>query len=497
MDVSIETPGPEIDGQPSIISFVGPGELKTYPYLLQLRLLINAAFTFKHTGPASNYLFPSDVQRLETDDQLPAEFGSETFTYIVSSLIPEDGGPPRLYATGSGSPFKPKTSHEGVPNRVTETFQMKTDLDLEKNEVWELKVLVVEPTLQNQGLGSLLMKLVEGEVVKRSAESRLQLSKLESSALDVEAPKLNNEIVIKRLVMALATSKEVNEAYYLKKGWVTTEVNPVGKAFNASRDWHALMSMDLSIKTTGPEINGQPSIISFFAPGQLKSYPYLLQLRLLVNVAFVSNHSGPASNYLFASDLQRLDTDDQLPAEFGSETFTYIISSLIPENGDPPRLYATGSGSPFKPRTPQPGVPEHVTKAFQMKTELDLKRHDVWELKVLVVDPTLQKQGLGGLLMKFVEGEIVKRSAESSLQLSKLESSIPAPNNGDADVEVSKSNDEIVARRLVMVLITVKEVNEAYYLRRGWVTTETNAMGRGFNASRDWHNCWMQKDVSI
>lgn len=256
--------------------------------------------------------------------------------------------------------------------------------------------------------------------------------------------------------------------------------------------------MDLSTQTPGPEVDGQPSIISFFAPGQLKGYPYLGPLRLLINAAFVANHCGPATNDLFPPSLTRLHTDDQLPAELGPETFTYVVSSLVPENGDPPRLYATCSGSPYNPKSPYtPGVgrTDGADEGGMQRTiALDVERNEFWELRMLVVNPVLQKQGLGGLLMTLVEGEIVRRSAETRLQLSKVESS---PKDGHANGDVQKMNGAIAAKKLVLTLTTCKEVNEAYYLRRGWLTTELKPMGNLFNASRDWNLCWMQRDVSI
>ncbi|KAG8987581.1 hypothetical protein FRB94_002612 [Tulasnella sp. JGI-2019a] len=256
------TPGPEINSQPSVISLLTPEQLKHYPYLTELRLLVNAAFESNHSGPTSNYLFPSTAQRHETNAQLLAGLGSDFFTYIISSPIP-DNGAPRIYASASGRVCIPQENQSDERPKELQFLQQTKAIDLEENEVWELRMLVVDPTLHKQGLASLLMKAVETEVVKRSMEKRPQLSKVASNGMtgngngDVLK---NKEPPIRKLILKLGTCREVNEAYYLRRGFVTTGIVQMPKGvYGASRAWEAC-SMQRNIHYTEEQI--LPSLIT-------------------------------------------------------------------------------------------------------------------------------------------------------------------------------------------------------------------------------------------
>ncbi|KAG9004198.1 hypothetical protein FRB94_002630 [Tulasnella sp. JGI-2019a] len=250
MDHLTRIPGPEINGQWSIISLLTPKQLKVYPYLQPLRNLVNAAFQSNHNGPVTNYLFPTDRQRLVTDDQLGSELGPSSFTFIISSPVSNDGsgGPPRLYASASGRPYIPKEAKKDLPKDIEAMHRTKVPIDLDKYEAWELKILVVDPTLQKQGLGSLLMKLVEAEVVKRSAQKRLQASKIESTG-GASDDIVKNGLMEKKVIMLLDGVKETVDEYYLRRGWVTTEVKPMENgALGASREWEAcFMQKDVTL----------------------------------------------------------------------------------------------------------------------------------------------------------------------------------------------------------------------------------------------------------
>ncbi|KAG8988490.1 hypothetical protein FRB94_002262 [Tulasnella sp. JGI-2019a] len=252
--------------------------------------------------------------------------------------------------------------------------------------------------------------------------------------------------------------------------------------------------MNRPIETPGPQINGQPSIISLLTPDQFKHYPYLTPFRILANAAFESNHGAEVTNGLFPSRIVRLTTDDQLSAELGGNFFMYIISSPIPDDGsgDPPRLYASASGRPYMPKVFTEGVPEDIM-VMQRAGEFDMENREVWELKMLIVDPTLQKQGLATLLLNLVEAEIVKRVAGKQLQLSKI---------GDVADGAEKSNGEHIDvpknKKVIITLDTIREINEEYYVRRGFVTTEIRPQKTGtFGSNRGWEAVWMQKEVTV
>lgn len=249
--------------------------------------------------------------------------------------------------------------------------------------------------------------------------------------------------------------------------------------------------MDPPTQTAGPDINGEPSVISLLTPEQLTQYPYLTSLRSLMNAAFAI-HGAPANNYLIPHNSPRLQNDYQIQAELGSDFFTYIVHAPIPANDDPPRLYASASGRPYGVNKAEEGVAKEMELLIP-KRRLDSEEYEAWELKMLVVEPALQKQGLASLLMKLVEAEIVKRSAERWLQLATMRS---IHSNGQVGLGVSK-NETARAKRVVLVLDTIREINEAYYLRRGFATTEVIPMQKGvFGSIRDWEMSFMQKDVT-
>ncbi|KAG8875645.1 hypothetical protein FRB98_007679 [Tulasnella sp. 332] len=256
----------------------------------------------------------------------------------------------------------------------------------------------------------------------------------------------------------------------------------------------------ISISTTpGPEIDGQPSIISFLTPEQLNNYPYLSSLRQLINAAFKFNHGGHATNNLFPADVERLRSDLQICGELGPDSFTYIVSAPTPNGGGTPRLYASASGRHVRPEGYKIG-PFKDAPVQPRQVPLDLEKFDAWELKLLVVDPTLHKQGLGSLMTKLVEVEAVKRSAEKTLQRSKTESTAACETVSDhlnGQAEVSK-NKAAVDKKVILTLSAAREVNETYYLRRGFVTTEIKTLPKGFgNTSRDWDLCFMQREIVI
>ncbi|KAG8867383.1 hypothetical protein FRB97_003370 [Tulasnella sp. 331] len=251
--------------------------------------------------------------------------------------------------------------------------------------------------------------------------------------------------------------------------------------------------MDHPTQTAGPEVNGRPSIILLLTPKELTQYPYLTSLRSLANAAFASNHTGPTDKHLFPSDPPRLVTDHQLQTELGSDFFTYIIHSSIPVNGDPPQLYASGSGRPYMLKEVKEGVPKDMALLIPTKPP-DSKIYEAWEIKMLVVDPALQKQGLASLLLKLVEAEIVKRSAEKWVQVATTEynqlSSAPNRQVGSLKNELART------KKVILTLDTAREINEAYYLRRGFETTEVLPMKKGvFGARRDWEMSFMQRDI--
>ena len=228
-------------------------------------------------------------------------------------------------------------------------------------------------------------------------------------------------------------------------------------------------SMDRPISTPGPHINNTPTIISLLSPTQLRQYPYLRQLKNLINAAFSATHSKDG---IFPPDVKRLNSDTQIIDEIGPDFFTYIILSRPSEVTDRPTLFATASARRLLPKD-YTMLPESLKllKRSQASAPEDVES---WELKLLAVDPSIQRQGLASMLMKLLEVEIQKRSAESRLNESMMisQNAIIEPDGGTLVMHTKP-------KELRFLLDTVKEVNEEFYRRRGFVTTEELAFEPG------------------
>ncbi|KAG8878503.1 hypothetical protein FRB98_006113 [Tulasnella sp. 332] len=251
--------------------------------------------------------------------------------------------------------------------------------------------------------------------------------------------------------------------------------------------------MDEPTTTTGPAINGQPSIIALLTSEQLKKYPHLRALRLFINEAFESNHSGPAANFLFPYDSPRLGRDNQLSDELGPDAFTFIVSSMELNNVDTPQLYACVSGRPLALKETKVLHDMQRTKA-----PIDLEHYEAWEIKTLAVNPTIQRQGLGSLLVGLVETEVVKRGVETGLQGLKMKSQSFDSTPRGMTFEEIEITDGAMRKPVALALSGCREVIEAWYRGRGFVTTEILPMRKGTGGTtRDWEICFKQKDVKI
>ena len=243
-DLPIVFPGPQINNAPTNISLLSDVQLRQYPYLRQLRLLINAAFASTHT---KNNMFRTDMERLQTDMQLIGELGPEWFTYIISSTPSEECvGPPTLHAGGSARRLLPK-DYTDIPEEL-QLFK-RSDLGALKDvEAWELKLLAVDPSLHRQGLASMLIELLEQEIQKRSIETRLNESTMQArnNTADGEVLAINSKP--KEVRFILDTVKEINEGFYLRRGFATTEelVFPPGTFGNPSGFTSVFMEKILS-----------------------------------------------------------------------------------------------------------------------------------------------------------------------------------------------------------------------------------------------------------
>lgn len=158
---------------------------KLPPWLLDsLYSLINESFSSAHKD--------FNKKRLQSPKQIVQELGTGSFLYALTSH--DDTGSEIVICSCSARPFtgevKPGSRFDRGP------------LPNAKDEVtWEIKFLVTLPTMQGQGLASLLLSLVEKELVRMTR-----------SCPDV-----------KILRIVLSTLLEANSAFYTARGWTLTK----------------------------------------------------------------------------------------------------------------------------------------------------------------------------------------------------------------------------------------------------------------------------------
>ena len=202
------------------------------------------------------------------------------------------------------------------------------------------------------------------------------------------------------------------------------------------------------LETPGPEINGRKTTLLLHEASDLAASPLLPSFMIMINAAF-SFHHPPA----LPSSWTRLDQPENLPKELGAEAFTYALV-YTDDNQDAKAVLATISARPFRWKDPELQDPRYKTFAYWTNPiEADT---EVWEIKLMCVDLTVQKHGLATMLLGVTEAEIRRRFAERKLVDSKV---------GAEGETVDESANR---RRLMIVLQTIREMNGKYYEKRGW-----------------------------
>lgn len=204
----------------SVILLNSP-DLAKYHGLQALTSFLDVVFDHAHkTCPSGKKMFPDGVTRFDAGpQQLVSELGPDGFLFIVHEE-PANGSADdiKFVATGGARPFRPPKA--GV-TRGSDTHMMferapTIGEDDPNQSRWELISFGTDVKLQGQGLAAQVTNLVVAEIRKRvdtawSAE-RLATQDEESSA---ERPKI---------VLLLTTIRDINEKFYLKRGWTTTAV---------------------------------------------------------------------------------------------------------------------------------------------------------------------------------------------------------------------------------------------------------------------------------
>lgn len=204
----------------------------------------------------------------------------------------------------------------------------------------------------------------------------------------------------------------------------------------------------------GPAIHNKPTNISLYASRDLEAAGLIPAMHDLINEAFINSHSRSGA---MSADALRLRSHQQLVGELsGPGTFTYVITYTETKTVigvASAKCYKT-SGSRQPPRIEDPKSAFIRTGASEPNTE-------GWELSSMAISPSLQRQGLAGLLMGLVEAEVTRRFL------------------------LARDEGERSGVGLVMLLSTVKEINWDFYSRRHYEADYETFHGPGWHGSAE------------
>ncbi|KAK5123001.1 hypothetical protein LTR85_003567 [Meristemomyces frigidus] len=249
----------------------------------------------------------------------------------------------------------------------------------------------------------------------------------------------------------------------------------------------------------GPVIHGKSTTVTLYEPAQLAKSPAIPALYHVINRAFSESHAGTG---VLPASIDRLDSPEQFLQQVGNDpgTFVYIITwtgtdEPIATVGahryvTPVVISDVGSGkqgSTFKrvhlPKAPRREIEgrEAWHQRVQSPTTSPADAGmETWELKTMAVDTKLQGQGLASYLMKLVDEEVKRRFRATLL---------------------AESTDEqmyAARRQFHMVLTTLKECNETFYARRGYMHDYETAHEPGFLGSpTGFHVLHMSKILEV
>lgn len=223
------------------------------------------------------------------------------------------------------------------------------------------------------------------------------------------------------------------------------------------------------------------STIELHTPTTLIASPHLPALFNLINRTFDAGHNKDGHSLLPQTELARLETHSQLGEEVGPDGFILIMlqspsspSSLPASNGgyfspSGHRVMGTASARPYVPTHTIASADDvsHSARLFKRPPPPKNSSEDdgtpQWEILAMVVDPPLQGRGLATQLMNLTIDEIRRRCGSG------LRDSTSAPSS----------------ETVMLLLSTMKSLNESYYAKRGWTTTENRYFPPGTKGSRD------------
>lgn len=200
----------------------------------------------------------------------------------------------------------------------------------------------------------------------------------------------------------------------------------------------------------GPALDGLITQVVILDPLRVDQADYHDDLICLINAAFRTAKSR--TNILNEEIRIPLDTQFSQHVSTGLGAFVLVLQAHQADGRN--RILATVSArcraiKPVQDLASQPaqhGQPLTADAVFS-RFEIGHARDPTvvfWEMKLLAVDPTVQRKGLAGWLVNAVEEEIVRRCAQSDLQHKAI-------------------------MHVVVLLTTIRELNGEFYRKRGYL----------------------------
>ncbi|KAL9072353.1 MAG: hypothetical protein Q9161_003672 [Pseudevernia consocians] len=255
-------------------------------------------------------------------------------------------------------------------------------------------------------------------------------------------------------------------------------------------------------------VSSSPSLttnIEILSPATLLQSPHLPAVVKLLNYTYDQSHINGRNGRLLPPDpTTRLQSLTQLSSELEPDGFTFLmfssetsqheeIEGLTINSPKGATLIASASAKPYLPTKPEDaGDMTHLlfkrpppdAREFDMNDESENsdggeERWPKWEILAVAVHPSLQGRGLASVLLERVIEEIKSRASAS----------MPAPDpkrqqKDDLD-DVSESEGKVGNGKVMLMLSTMLELNESYYLKRGFTTTSVRRFEPGTMGSID------------
>ena len=220
--------------------------LSTSRHFAPLIDLINTAFSHAHTtGIPGKELFSASVRRITKAQDLLDDLGPNSFCYIM--FEEEEGEDSEMIGTISAKPFtETKAASEDSSGRPISLFKRpppppKQDdlsqavapaaIDDPESSKWELMALAVAVKVKGKGVASILIEQCISEIRHRAAEEYRQKGCYKERTGS------------RKVVLYLSAMQELNEAYYIKKGWRTTSLRRYGKGTAGSKVGFGVVDM--------------------------------------------------------------------------------------------------------------------------------------------------------------------------------------------------------------------------------------------------------------